>query len=147
MNPAPPAVFTAATRDLDEEAWRRLTLVVTAFEDQGARASLAALQSSPEVQVRDGLAPLVRETRVLTVQVLSQSELRVEELARRFALRLGFTISGEAERESADRLEALDYARLLAQAERAKISAEDRLEYLKKLQDAELERRRPRGKW
>ena len=84
---------------------------------------------------------------LLTMAVLRQSELRTEELARKLARHLGVGIWGESDEDSERELERLDYGRLLAEAERAKVLAEDRMAYLRERQEEELRRRRPRGKW
>ncbi len=134
---------------MDAECWRRLALLVSAFEDQPTRKMLASLVASRELSeiVEEGLIGLARESNLLTMAVLRQSELRTEELARKLARRLGVRIWGETEEDSERELERLDYGRLLAEAERAKVLAEDRMAYLKERQEEELRRRRPRGKW
>jgi hypothetical protein len=73
--------------------------------------------------------------------------LRVEELARRLLAVLGASVVGESAEESKKTLHRLDYARLLAEAEQAKIAAAGRAEKLKKLQDEQEQRRARRGKW
>jgi hypothetical protein len=59
---------------------------------------------------------------------------RREEFVRHFIARIGGKILGEDPADSEDRLRRLDYGTLLEEAERASSSAEDRLAYLKKLQ-------------
>jgi hypothetical protein len=88
-----------------------------------------------------------RELHLLTMELLSQSALRVEEFARQFVHRAGGVVRGETEEQSRQQLHRLDYARLLAQAERARNSAEERLEVVRQLQEQQEARRPRRGKW
>lgn len=147
--PVDPQAFDRWTTDLNTECWRRLALAVSAFEDPLTRNMLATLAQVRELDdiVESGLVAFARESGLLTMAVLRQSELRSEELARKLARRLGVGILGESEEESEQELERLDYGRLLAEAERAKELAEDRMTYLRERQEEELRRRRPRGKW
>src|SRR5208283_4064709 len=97
-------------------------------------------------QVKEAFVGLALATPLLTMTLLRQSPLRVEEFARHFLARLGTAVSGETAAQSRERLERLDYGRLLAEAERAKVSAEERMEYLRQLQEDQARRAR-RGKW
>jgi hypothetical protein len=83
----------------------------------------------------------------LTLGLLGQSGLRVEELGRRLLAALGACVRGETAQASRNRLERLDYERLLAEAERAKQAAASRLEELRELQDRQEQSRPRRGKW
>ncbi len=147
--PLLPEDFAERTADLDAEAWRRLALAVSALELPQVRAALPALVGEKPLGpfLDRGFFGLARELSLLTLELLQQGPLRIEELARQFIARLGATVEGENEVQSLQRLHRLDYARLLEQAERAKVSAEERVEYIRKLQE-EQERQRPRrGKW
>jgi hypothetical protein len=97
-------------------------------------------------QIRTAFVGLARELPLLTMELLRQSELRIEEFARNFIARLGATVAGETPQQSRDRLHRLDYARLLEEAEQAKVSAEERMEYIRKLQE-EQDKKTRRGKW
>jgi len=149
LMPVDPLAFMNWTKGMDAECWRRLALAVSAFEDPPTRDMLASLSGFRELAdiVETGLIGLARESNLLTMAVLRQSELRTEEYARKLARRLGVRIYGETEEDSERELERLDYGRLLAEAERAKVLAEDRMAYLRERQEEELRRRRPRGKW
>jgi hypothetical protein len=94
-----------------------------------------------------GFVGVARTTPLLTLDVLGRSPLRVEELARRLLAGLGLAVRGETARASRERLERLDYGRLLAEAERAREAAADRVEKLEKLQDEQEKNRARRGKW
>ncbi len=146
--PVDPHDFAEWTSDLDAESFRRLVLAVSAFEDDITRELLVFLSQTQQMDVivRAGLVPFARESELLTMSVLRQSELRIEELARKLAHRLGVGIWGETEAQSLEELEHLDYGRLLEEAEKAKVAAEDRMTYLRERQE-ELRRRRPSGKW
>lgn len=147
--PVDPLAFMNWTQGMDAECWRRLALAVSAFEDQPTcelLVSLVAFRELAEI-VEVGLIGLARESNLLTMAVLRQSELRTEEYARKLARRLGVRIYGETEDDSERELERLDYGRLLAEADRAKVLAEERMASLQERQEEELRRRRPRGKW
>ena len=81
----------------------------------------------------------------VTVALVRQSEVRAEEFARRLAADLGVAIAGETAEHSQQRLDAIDYKRLLAEAEQAKAAAQAQMEKLRKKQE-ELDLRRRRGK-
>jgi hypothetical protein len=89
---------------------------------------------------------LAQDTNLLTIEVLAQSEQRVEELARRFLAAIRASINGESAEESKQRLNKLDYSRLLAEADRAREAAKDRAERLRQLQEQQEQRRGRRGK-
>jgi hypothetical protein len=96
--------------------------------------------------VERGLFGLALATPLLTLSLVRQSPLRLEELARRWIAALGARVEGETPEASAEQLARLDYERLLGEAEQARVAAEERANYLRKLQEAR-EKKRPRGKW
>jgi hypothetical protein len=149
LEPLPPESFLTLCEGLDAEGWRRLALVTSALEEAPVGTAVASLAKAQgvEQQVREGFASFAREARLLTLELLGQSPLRLEELARRWAASLGAGLQGESDEESAQRLARLDYAKLLAEAERAKKAAEARQEKLKKLREAQDAKLSPRGKW
>jgi hypothetical protein len=148
LAPMAPERFDAAAAGMDDEAWRRLALAVTALRQEDVRAGLPLLLDGQGVaeQVKAGFVAPARELSLLTMELLRQSELRVEEFARQFIARLGAGVIGETPQHSRVRLHALDYARLLEEAEKAKVSAEQRMEYIRRLQEMQ-DRRSRRGKW
>ena len=148
LQPITPEQFENETIDLDAEAWRRLALAVTALDLQDVRAILPSLLGEQTVreQIRQGYVGLAHDLPLLTMELMSQSELRVEEFARNFVARIGAQVMGETPQQSRERLHRLDYARLLEEAEQAKESAEERLEYIRKLQE-EQDKKTRRGKW
>jgi hypothetical protein len=143
--PVPPARFQRIVRDLDGESWRRLALAVWSLDLDDIRSPLALLPTTVEQQVEAGFAGAAAKTDALTLTVLRQSEVRVEEFARHLAHHLGVSWQGESRQDSERRLQQIDYKRLLAEAEEAKRQAQERMEYLRKKQE-EAGRRRPRGK-
>ncbi len=149
VEPPPPGAFEAKTADLDAEGWRRLALAVSALDHPPLRTTLPCLVPDGDTtrQMEDAFVGLARATTLLTLELLRQSPLRVEEFARHFLARLGAQVAGETVQQSRERLERLDYEGLLLEAERARESAEGRMDYLRRLQQ-EQDRRRPRrGKW
>ena len=71
----------------------------------------------------------------------------MEELARKFLASLGAAVKGEKPALSRQRLERLDYGRLLEETERARQAAEERVARLRQLQDEQENSRPRRGKW
>jgi hypothetical protein len=149
QEPPQPRELDRWVGDFDQEAWARLAIAAAALEVEDLRQVLRQRAEAggclPMVQT--GFVALARDLNLLTRPVLCQSETRVEELARQFSHRLGVAIEGETAEASAEQLRRLDYSRLLAEAARARDSAEEQMEYLRKLQEEEMRRRRPRGKW
>jgi hypothetical protein len=137
------------TARLDAEGWVRLALLVDALDLKEVRGALAALAAvRPLVAlVEAAFVGLARETPLLTPELLRQSPLRGEELARRFIAVLGADVRGESRQASRQRLARLDYGRLLVEAEQARLAAAGRVEQLRKLQEEQEKRRPRRGKW
>jgi hypothetical protein len=144
--PLPPPEFDLVVNGLDAESWRRLALAVGALDHPDVRSALAHLMTTVAEQVRAGFVGTATAADALTLSLLRQSDVRVEEFARHFADRLGVSWRGESAEQSKERLHQLDYKRLLAEAEEARKQAEERLQYLRKKQEEEFARRRRRGK-
>ncbi len=133
--PPDPDQFLREGQSLDAESQRRLALVVRGFDEESTRtAFLRAGASNPAARV-PALFAFTREHSLLTVSLLLESPLRREEFARHLINHLGSGVLGEKPEDSADRLRRLDYRALLAEAERAKVSAQDRVAYLRRLQE------------
>ncbi|MDF1667340.1 MAG: hypothetical protein P1V97_36680 [Planctomycetota bacterium] len=149
LSPLAPNLFDSETESFDEEAWRRLALSVSCLDDEDISWGIFACSERKSVKslVLDGFIHLARERVALTMDLLYESELRMEEYARHMAGELGLMILGESEDESAKIRYRLDYARLLEEADKARLSAQERIEYLQKLQEEEQAKRAPRGKW
>jgi hypothetical protein len=96
-----------------------------ALDPNVVRGQLAELANDhpPAYLLTLGFIGVARTSPLLTLDVLGRSPLRVEEFARRLLAGLGLAVRGEAARASRERLERLDYGRLLAEAERARRSA------------------------
>jgi len=94
------------------------------------------------------LSDLSRRLNLLDFDVLANSDVRLEELSRHFCASWTINIEGESAAASAKRLHQIDFGRLMKEADAARSSAEERMAYLRKLQEEEEETRRPRrGKW
>ncbi|SIO65815.1 hypothetical protein SAMN05444166_7846 [Singulisphaera sp. GP187] len=147
IQPAPPAVVAEMFGGLDTEGLRRLALIVSALDLDEIRASAPWLLVHGSIvdRIRGCFVELARGSDLLTMELLRQSRLRVEEFARMLLIALGLGVAGESAEESQVRLVRLDYRRLLAEAERAKEAAEPRLAALRKLQE-ERGRQAGRGK-
>lgn len=138
--PASPEEFDHLAQGFDDEGWRRFALAVTALDAEPVRRAVAAVTPEARTAAFVGLAI---QSPLLTLELLGQSPLRLEEFTRQFIARLGAGVQGESASESTKRLARLDYATVLGEAERARKAAEDRVERLRALQD-ERERARPR---
>jgi hypothetical protein len=149
LGPLLPEDFDAMVADLDAAAQLRLALLVGMLDLDPIRACLPDLVVARPLTevVAASFVGLARQTPLLTLELLRQSPLRREELARRFTAALGASVHGESAKASAAQLQRLDYERLLAEAQRAQESATERLERLKKLQDEQEANRPRRGKW
>ena len=142
--------FSELVTQLDEESRRRLAMSINALEAEPVRALLPVLveqHSGLETVFEQGFLNLARQKKLLTMAVLNQSEIRLEEYARHFAAALNLKIAGETPTQSRMELDRLDFDRLTEEAKRARHSAEEQMEYLRQLQEEEEARRRPRGKW
>ena len=127
--------FMKQAQSLDAESQRRLALAVRGLEDGMAqRAFTRPGATSPAARV-EGLFAFAREHLLLTVSLLHESPLRREEFARHFVAHFGGEFLGETPQDSADRLRRLDYRTLLGEAEKAKVSAQDRVAHLRRLQE------------
>jgi hypothetical protein len=148
VSPPTPQECDPLFQGFDDEGWRRLAVLAGALDQEDVRAALPELarQRPPAELFALGFAGVARGTPLLTLDLLARGPLRVEELARRLLAGLGLAVRGESERVSRERLERLDYGRLLAEAERAREAAADRVEKLRKLQEMQ-ELKRRRGKW
>jgi hypothetical protein len=133
--PMGPEEFMHQAKALDIESQRRLALAVSGLSDGETRAAFA--RAVGPMAAAKGVAMLtgfVRDQDLLTVSLLLESPIRREEFVRHFVARIGGMFYGENPGDSEERLRRLDYRALLAEAEKARLSAEDRLAYLKKLQ-------------
>jgi hypothetical protein len=144
-----PDEFDRAVEGLDADGQRRLALLVALLEFDPVRTIVAQHASTwPVLQiVVSAFTGLAQDTHLLTIEVLSQSEQRVEELARRFLAAIRASITGETAEDSKKRLLKLDYARLLAEADKARTAATERADRLRQLQEQQEQRRGRRGKW
>jgi hypothetical protein len=149
LDPPTPEEVEAMVARLDDEGWRRLAVLAGALDLDWLRAAMTVLAAARPLGelVEVAFVALARGTPLLTLDLLRQSPLRVEELARKFVARLGVPVGGESAQESRRRLERLDYERLLAEAERARAAAEKQSQRLRQLQDEQEQNRPRRGKW
>lgn len=147
--PVLPEEYDRAVDGFDAETERRLASLVSLLELEPVQAAVAqnAAPASAGQFVSTAVIDLARETPLLTIEVLAQSEQRVEELSRRFVAAIRASVAGETAEESKKRLHKLDYARLLEEAEKARTAAAERAERLRQLQEQQEQRRGRRGKW
>lgn len=149
LPPPLPSELDVACAALDDQGWRRLALFVDALEERAVHEAFlraATVEEALDAWVRDAFLQLAGQRPLHTLELLSRSEHRREELARTWLLRMGVAIAGETVEESLERLDRLDYARVLSDLEQAKAGAEERAAYVRKLQEKADELLRPRGK-
>ena len=132
--PPNPEQFLSDAQALNVESQRRFALAVQGLDEASARAAFLRGRGANPTAGVSALFAFAREHELLTATLLMESPMRCEEFARNFIVHLGGSVLGENPDESRDRLRRLDYRTLLAEAERAKLSAEGRIAYLRKLQ-------------
>jgi formiminoglutamate deiminase len=90
MTPVLPEEFDAAATGLDGDGLSRLAVLIAVLDLAPLRAALPQLPAGRSAaELVAAFAGLARDTPLLTIEVLGQSELRVEELARRLVAALG----------------------------------------------------------
>jgi hypothetical protein len=146
--PLLPEEYDRSTEGFDVEGQRRLAVLVALFELEPVRTAIAQLATSWPVHqiVSSAFTGLALDTHLLTIDVLGQSDQRVEELARRFLAAIRASVAGESADESKQRLHKIDYGRLLGEADKARTAAAERAERLRRLQEQQEQRRGRRGK-
>ena len=150
VRPVSESMFASAWNGLDSHQLNRFCLFVSSMDVAGVPRKIKELggeTGDAEFALRS-LSGLSKELSLLTADVLQQSDIRLEEFARHFGSSWKLSFKDESEKVSTERLHQINFGRLMKEAEAAKNSAEDRLEYLRKLQEEQEEQRRPRrGKW
>jgi hypothetical protein len=147
--PAPAQVDAWASSGFGRETWRRLALLVDALGAGAVSGPVAkvAAQGGAAPFVQNGMLGAATKTPLLTLSLLRESEVRLEELARSWLAALGLGIEGETAAQSAEKLVQLDYVRLLQKADRAKQDAEARMAALREKQEQAEKARAGRSKW
>lgn len=147
--PLDAVVWEGLVASYDAEALKRMWIANELARDEAVAGHVAALFPGEDSRgfVAGALCGTVEATGPVTMELLVESPLRIEEFVRHFIARLGAGVEGETLESSQARLEGLDYRNLLQEAERARESAEERMEYLRKLQEELQARQVPRGKW
>lgn len=143
-------VFQKCWSSLNQPQQQRLCLQINAIPHPSVLTRLSTLceeKRGPEVPFE-----MLRSTAVrldlLTLDMLAESDVRLEEFARHFCAAWKLQIEGESDASSQARLHEIDFEHLMKEANAARGIAEERLEYLRTLQKNQEETRRPRrGKW
>lgn len=150
IRPVDETEFNKAWNRFDEEHRWRFCVLVAPLELPQVHSRIGPLcqsarSASPVLKL---LQELTSDHPMLTGSVLQQSDVRLEELARHFCAQWRLSIEGETEQASEARRQEIDFRRLMKEAESARASADERLAYLRRLQEEEEKKRRPRrGKW
>jgi hypothetical protein len=138
----PPSELISAKlqRPMDDEAWKRLHLLVESLQDKSVW-ELVRQRCVEEGTERVTLCLFVgfaQWSELLTIELLLKSPFRIEEFARKWLDVLGGTIAGEDAKKSEKRLRDLDYGKVLENLQKAQAG---RAEHQRRMQE-ELERRR-----
>lgn len=122
MNPVDPLELDGLTTHFDRTAVERLALIVVLLERGGIpRETLQRIVNQrASTATKGGIVEPARISQLVTLELLAQSPLRREELARRVILGFGAAIRGEKLSDSRAALERLDYGRLMEEANRAR---------------------------
>jgi hypothetical protein len=149
LEPPFPDEVGAWAAGLDAEGWRRLALLVGALEADAVGAVFAQAVARNDLRwlVEQGVVGVAAQASLLTVKLLRESSVRLEELARAWLAAMRVAIAGETAEQSAERLRRLDYGGLLGKAERAKKEAEARMAELREKQEQAERARAVRSKW
>lgn len=149
LPPFNPEMCLELLSSLDKDSIKRLAILIDALIQEDENSLVIARLSRGDVgkQVNDLFISFAKTHDVLSADILLQSSMRREEFVRHFIKQSGAKVEGESEKESEQRLYDLDYKRLLEEASKARNSAQDRVDYLKKLQEEQENKLGRRGKW
>lgn len=128
--PVGPSEWGATVSAFDPPAWQRLAVIDLALAEMPVASIVGA-----GVSVQLLAASLAAHNPLLTLDLLRAVHLRAEELARKLIASAGCAVAGEPPDVSNAQLTRLDYARVLAEAERAKAEAAERMKMLEALRD------------
>lgn len=122
MDPLEPLEMDGFTTNFDRGAVQRLALIVVVLERLAIHREILTriLDRRLRTATKGGIVEPAQNSRLVTLELLAQSPLRREELARRVILGFGASIRGEKLAESRAALERLDYGRLMDESNRAR---------------------------
>ncbi len=122
MDPLDPLEMDGFTTNFDRGAVQRLAFIVVALERLAIQREILTrlLDGRLRTATKGGIVEPAQSSRFVTLELLAQSPLRREELARRTILGFGASIRGEKLVESRAALERLDYSRLMDESNRAR---------------------------
>ena len=122
MDPLEPLEMDGFTTNFDRSAVQRLALIVSVLERLAIPRDILArlLDRRLRTATKGGIVEPAQSSRFVTLELLAQSPLRREELARRVILGFGASVRGEKLAESRAALERLDYGRLMDESNRAR---------------------------
>lgn len=127
LQPLDPLEMDGLTPHFDRGAVERMSLVVMVLERGGVTRDVLAriLQGRLRTATKGGIVDPAQTSQYVTLELLGQSPLRREELARRIILGFGASIRGEKLVDSRAALERLDYGRLMEESNRARRALRD----------------------
>lgn len=122
FNPLDPLEFDGLTGQFDRGAVERLALIVVLLERFAISRDILAriIERRVRAATKGGIIEPAQQSQLVTLELLAQSPLRREELARRVILGFGASIRGEKLVDSRAALERLDYGRLMEESNRAR---------------------------
>jgi hypothetical protein len=122
MDPLDPLEMDGLTSNFDRGAVQRLALIVVLLERRAIPREMLTnvLTRRLRTATKRGIVEPAQVSQLVTLELLTQSPLRREELARRVILGFGASVRGEKLSESRAALERLDYGRLMEESNRAR---------------------------
>lgn len=122
LHPLDPLELDALTPHFDRGAVERMALIVVLLERGAIPRDILGriVDRRLRAATKGGIVDPAQSSQYVTLELLGQSPLRREELARRMILGFGASIRGEKLTESRAALERLDYGRLMEESNRAR---------------------------
>ena len=130
------------SKTFDIESWRRLSLIVRALRELPELAKEAAPLLRQRTVQQAFFDFAVRDTQLLTIELLLKSPFRIEELARKWVRAIGGQIAGETQEESDARVKRIDFGGVLKNLEAAEKDRQARQQKLKEIEAERLKKER-----
>jgi len=127
LHPLDPLEVDGLTTHFDRGAVERMALIVVLLERGVITRDILTkiVERRLRAATKGGIVDPAQTSQFVTLELLAQSPLRREELARRVILGFGASIHGEKLAESRAALERLDYGRLMEESNRARRALRD----------------------
>lgn len=122
LDPMDPLEMDTLAANFDRGGIERMAVIVSLLERGAIEREMLRRIFDKRIRtaVKGGVVEPARVSSFVTLELLAQSQLRREELARRVVLGFGASVLGEKAAESRAALERLDYGRLMEESNRAR---------------------------